>query len=552
MRKCALGLLVAALGVAVTAYANDNCCNTCCNTSCQTSCNTCCQEKCCSTKCYTSCCKSGCCPTECCNPCKDCSCEASSKTYFFVRPLYQSVRPELISGFRNERAGARQDGIGGALDFVLFGGASTHGRRLASYFMPDCKTTLVVGENLIEDSPVDLFAENFGISTTQDLGYTGTICFEMNQSVIGLGLHYKQRFAWTDDETRGWWFSISSPIQRVSNKVSMFENSNSADLTATDTLHFTSMCEAFNQPAWNYGRIAANAHMRKTGLADIEAKLGYEWLLCDSCHFASYFGVLFPTGNRPCGRYVFEPIIGHGKSWGAMWGTEGGFRLWEQEEHDRNIAIEYAIHSQYLFKVTQRRSFDLKDNPWSRYLPVYANKTAALAGTITPGINVFTRDVRVTPRFSHNLTGAFVFTSGGFQGEIGTNVFCRQAECVKLSCPWATGDDAPALAAASGGGNLNKFRVIGRTGNVEFDSFISSGDPEDDYDENVVTACNIDLQSATHPAILSYMIHGALGYRWDDREYPIFINGGASYEFANKNNTVLNRWTVWGKIGFAF
>lgn len=535
MRKYALGLLLAAMSIAVTSYA-DNCCNT--------SCNKCCEEKCCSTKCYDSCCKSGCCETECCNPCKGCACEASSKTYFFVRPLYQSVRPELISGFRNERALARQDGKGGALDFVLFGGNTTHGRRLASYFMPDCKTTLVVGHPEINFTP-DLSANNFGIT---DEAYTGTICFSMREASVGLGLHYKQRFAWTDDETRGWWFSLSSPIQRVSNKVTMYENSNSADLAATSTI--TSMCAAFNQPAWNYGRIAANTNMNKTGLADIELKLGYEWLLCDTCHFASYFGALLPTGNKPCGRYLFEPIVGHGKHWGAMWGAEGGFQIWEQEEHDRTISVEYAIHSQYLFKNTQRRSFDLKNNPWSRYLLAYANYEDAVNNVTTPGINLFTRDVKVTPRFSHNLTAAAVFTSGGFQGEIGTNVFCRQSECVKLACPWATGVNAPALIGETPS-FINPLQVI--SGNELAQCSEVDGSVQANYERYAIKACDLDLGSATHPAILSYMIHGALGYRWDDREYPIHINGGASYEFAGKNvNTILNRWTIWGKIGFAF
>jgi hypothetical protein len=544
MRNYALGLLIATLGISAAVYAD--CCKNDCNKSC-------CEEKCCSTKCYPSCCKSGCCPTECCKPCGDCACEASSKTYFFVRPLYQSVRPELISGFRNERARARQDGVGGALDFVLFGSDSTKGKKLASYFMPDCKTTLVVSEKNNGSFTPDLLATNFNVNTVGE-AYTGTICFSMHESVLGLGLHYKQRFAWNNDETEGWWFSVSAPIQRVSNKVCMFENSNSADLEAVNDESFTSMCEAFNQPAWNYGRIAANNAMRKTGLADIEAKLGYEWLICDGCHFASYFGALFPTGNRPCGRYLFEPIVGHGKFWGAMWGAEGGYRIWEQEEKDRNISVEYAIHSQYLFKHVQRRSFDLKHNPWSRYLLVYKNFEDANAGVVTPGINVFTRDVKVTPRFSHNMTAAFVLTCGGFQGEAGTNIFCRQAECVKLNCPWPTNGDAPALVGSGpekGHFYVDPYQVI--SGNPQLASLsFDITDNQSLYEEHIIKPCDLDLRSATHPTILSYMIYGALGYRWDDREYPIHINGGASYEFASKVNTILNRWTIWGKIGFAF
>ena len=68
----------------------------------------------------------------------------------------------------------------------------------------------------------------------------------------------------------------------------------------------------------------------------------------------------------------------------------------------------------YLFSKKQIRSFDVEGRPWSRYIDVYqsmtqADEAAALggeAGTFlsTPGINVFTRPVNVTPGLSTLLT----------------------------------------------------------------------------------------------------------------------------------------------------
>lgn len=517
-------------------------------------------KNCCPKTCYTSCCKPGCCPM----PCTDnCSCDASSKTFFYVRPLYQSVRPELITGFRNERDRAREDGKGGALDFVLFGSNSTKDRRLASYFMPYCKTTLVVSEKTPTPGfTPDLYAPNFNIHTL-DSNYTGTICIAMNQSAVGLGIHYKQRFAWTDDDMRGGWFSFSSPITHIRNKVTMYENSNSTDLTVNpDTpTAVTSMCAAFNQPAWNYGRIAANAKMGKTGLADIEAKLGYEWLICEKTHVAGYVGALIPTGNKPCGRYVFEPIIGHGGYAGLMWGADGGYQLWADDEKERNISFEWAAHGQYLFGNTQKRSFDLVNRPWSRYLDVYANKeqaqTALGTGSqflATPGINVFTRDVKVTPGFNGNATAAFVLSAGGFQGEMGYNVYARQSECVKLSCPWPTGDNAPALKDIDGVGNLNPFRTIDGNFYLETLPAVQPINPftVTNYALYSIKETDLNLRSAAHPAFLAHMVHAALGYRWDEIKYPVHIDGGASYEFTLKKNTTLNRWVAWFKGGFSF
>jgi len=527
VKKYSIGLVLA---LSAVAYA-DNCCT---------------DDSCCPKDCYTSCCKSGCCPANCSDPCE---LTASSKTYFNVRPLYQTARAELISGFRTDRTLAREDGRGGAFDAVLFGGKSTKDRRLASYFMPHGKTTLVAAE-LPSAIPADINAANFGIDTTDD-SFTSTFCLGMNQSVIGLGLHYKQQFAWDDELTRGWWFSASSPITRVQNRVEMCEDSGDEHTFAEGSQE--SMCEAFNQSDWNYGRIAANADMKKTRLADIEVKLGHEWLPCDDCHFGGYAGMLIPTGNKPEAGYVFEPIVGHGGHFGVMWGSDGGYKLWEHDEKECAVSVAYNIHSQYLFEKKQCRSFDLKDKPWSRYIKMYKNQEDAIAGTLTPGINLMTREVKVSPRFSHNLGAAVLLDKGGFQGELGTNVFCRQAECVKLACAWPTGEDAPALPDTDGTG-LNPYRGIDITGTGRFDAFdvLGEGSMADEYQNYTITECDLDLQSAAHPAILSYTIHGALGYRWDECEYPVHINAGASYEFADDVNTVLNRWTVWGKLGFAF
>ena len=257
----------------------------------------------------------------CCNPCTTpCSCEASSKTFFFVRPLYQSVRPELISGFRNEQAGTREDGRGGTIDIVPFGSKTGKGHRLASYFMPYGKTVLQASDSTADGFPggsADLDARQFGIETSDD-AFKSAICFSMNQSVAGLGLHYIQRFSWLDDLSQGWWFSASSPITHVKNNATLAEKIESQGIPETT---ITNMAQAFRQPAWRYGKVDNCTHT-KTGLADIETKIGYEWRPCEQGYGALYLGALIPTGNKPRATYLFEPIIGHNHHWG-LWCVRG-------------------------------------------------------------------------------------------------------------------------------------------------------------------------------------------------------------------------------------
>src|SRR5581483_1005266 len=119
----------------------------------------------CATNCSTPCATT--CNTGCANACDtSCACPCSGKTFFFNRPLFQSYRPELWAGFRNDVMVAAPDGTGGAFDIVGYGSQSTNGSGLAQYFLPNCKNTLTVREKVTAGDGTDLQARNFGIITT--------------------------------------------------------------------------------------------------------------------------------------------------------------------------------------------------------------------------------------------------------------------------------------------------------------------------------------------------------------------------------------------------
>ena len=166
----------------------------------------------------------------------------------------------------------------------------------------------------------------------------------------------------------------------------------------------------------------------------------------------------------------------------------------------------------------------------------------------TPGINVFTLPLCVRPGFSYNINTAAVYTRRKFQAEGGYNFYARRSECVELACNW---EEGPALKHHDGIGFTNPIRDI--TGN----KLLADPAPNnlvnfESYDNNVIKQKDLDLVSASHPCMLSHTIYGALSYRWDERKYPVFVNGGSSYEFSSSNNAVLSRWTVWAKLGFSF
>ncbi len=501
------------------------------------------------------------------NGCNACDCKVTSHSFFSVRPLYQTASPERVSLFH--MPDLIENGRGGNLELTVFGSRSTNNDKLSRYFSPFCKCVLNVKEAR-NNSVQDLVSQNFNITTVGGTtiggtGFESNISLCMRNSEAGIGVTYRHNISQYLDCETPWWIEISSPLTWVSNRVAVLEQivtdgggpANIAGLG--DQVLVGSMVDAFAQPEWQFGRINPCACHTQVGLADIELKLGYEWLTGDCCGVESFIGVLIPTGNRPRAHNVFEPIVGNNRHWGFMTGHSAYFDIWEVDCWKVYGYVDTLC--KYLFCNTEIRSFDLKYRPWSRYLEVYANlaqaqqaaNIAAAGGPAnaltavtlsTPGINIFTKPLNVKPRFQFTGNVALGAESGCQDIELGFNFFARDAECVQLACPF---DDGVAVKADLGGGRTNKFRTINNNLTALDDAAFSVAN----YTNAVLTVDDLDLESAAHPAVLSYIIYGAYGYRFENDCYPMFAGIGASYEFGG-GNEVLNRWVFWGKFGFSF
>jgi hypothetical protein len=496
--------------------------------------------------------------------------DVSGHTFFSVRPLYQSAMPEKISLFRG-RSLARESGYGGAFDLTFFGGRTGSSKGLGKFFSPDNKNELIVDSddnNLLRDiNPI-----HFNIQYGDYLGdsYSSNIEFRPRQTVFGFGITYQQYLGFNDCCERAWWLEIGLPIYHVRNDMHLTET----DVVTSGDLQpgrAPNMIEAFkgniaypNGQTWLYGKI--DGKQKKTRVAEVEIKIGYDYLDCDTCHLDGYFGVIIPASRRPNAEFVFEAIPGNNFHGGFCFGASYGFLVWEN--CDKQLFWEIDTHSRYLLRNTQTRSFDLKNRPWSRYMLTIADKDAAIAvaqapspedalDNLTPGINIFTRKVHVHPRFSFTINNALVYDSCGFTAELGYGFWARQREKVKLKDPWVEG---PAIAnldrdAFSPGGNIGTRNIVNRLSNIGDDNLGAGVLYRDNTDgsENQVTIIreqDLNLQSAAHPCAISHLVYLTAGYHWDDYCYPMYAGLGGSYEFSAVN-TAVNRWTLWGKFGIS-
>lgn len=346
------------------------------------------------------------------------------------------------------------------------------------------------------------------------------------------------------------------------------------------------MTQAFEQDAWNYGKIGCEQSV--TRLADIELNVGYQWLCSDCAATSAYVGLVIPTGNKPCAEYVAPAVVGNGQHAGIMAGST--LELLLSENESRSIWYRMDTNGRYLFRNTQKRSFDLKGKEWSRYMMVWENEDAyvtaqnniittgtnentANARTFTPGINVFTHDMKVKPRFQGRTNHAFYMVGECFRGEMGWNVLARTKECVEFACPW---DSKPALASANYavGGGLNSQRTIYNDSTTtevsvspsntifsslgafpDSDGFANSDQNYNStfsaaYAKHALTEDDVNLDSACTPCGIIHTPYLTLGWSWDSECKPV-VSVGASYEFG-ASNTSVSQWMLWGKFEMSF
>lgn len=506
-----------------------------------------------------------------------CDCKATSKTFFTVRPAFQLNSPEFLANFHDRLHAAGKECYNGAIQIVPFGGQSTNSCDLASYFMFDCKKRLHITE--LQTNTTDILAHQLNIFTQGGLNpslytpFESYIEFRPQYTFAGVGITYKQELGQFCDG-RGFWILVSSPITYVSTEMKLCETiiSDGGGVAPTATGAVANATDAFQQSSWQFGRIES-CTKNKVKLGDITLLLGYEIVNHERCHAEGYAGVLIPTGNKVKSELVFEPMVGHNHHTGIITGASGGIVLSECPESDTRWSVEFDTHGLFLFKRCETRSFDLKRKPWSRYMQVYANQdqaqqaynfsltnpTDTFGGLVigTPGINVFTKPLRVHPGFTSVSNLALLYDHCCWQCELGYNFYARQAECVELAKPWQTGPALKSFAEVTnfGGvaaGTTDSVQIIGNVfGDVNAVAFIDPTTRQIEYDNNLIQASDLDLLSAAHPAVISHTIYASGSYRFDDRPHPVFVALGGSYEFAS-DNTSMDRWMVWFKTGVSF
>jgi len=225
--------------------------------------------------------------------------------------------------------------------------------------------------------------------------------------------------------------------------VNSFESfMNECNVINDSTIVFNPLC---------YARICCQ-RLEKTSLSDIQMALGWNFLCNEDYHLGLNIRTATPTGNRPEGEFLFEPIIGNGKHWELGGGLSSHWTFWKNHNDEESATLYLDANITHLFKTKQCRTFDLCCKPLSRYMlaskfgtPVNdlkagesPNNAEAPAkqflGIYSPVANLTTFAVDVSIGIQADIALMVQYTNDNCSCDFGYNLWTRSCEKIERNC----------------------------------------------------------------------------------------------------------------------
>lgn len=314
-------------------------------------------------------------------------------------------------------------------------------------FKPQCiartlfgESTLVFSGSQVEDrSGCDIIADNFGLSPY----FKGEIHF---RPVIENYFIDNQLFIGLDCVQPGLYARVQTPLVHTRWSLNMCEKQLDGSeqpfapciMSRDEVTPARSIKQALSgnfvfgdmHEPWCYGKFSP-CPLTKTRLADIDLIVGHNPVNTPFSHLGLYVQLVLPTGNKPNGRYIFEPIVGNGGHFEAGAGISGHVVVWEGNCCD-SLAVYVEGNVTHLFSNTQRRSFDLcKNGPLSRYLLLKElTPDGNYAHNLVSGINFTTRTIHSSVSVKGDISAKVAYRTDRLSIDVGYNFYGNTQERV--------------------------------------------------------------------------------------------------------------------------
>lgn len=297
------------------------------------------------------------------------------------------------------------------------------------------------------------------------------------------------------------------------------------------------------------GKFSTKA-LHKWGVAGLHFDLGYDIWNTLPWYFAGSLHVVFPTGTRPKGTYVLEPVIGANKSW-QVGATIIAHHV--KEFNDSQVGIYFYAVGTHLFKSKQERVFPLRANgPGSQLLLLKQfNSIQADLVNAEREANIFCGKTKIGAAFMFDGSLMFQYSRKRFAADVGYNFWVRTKERRSSEVYFREYTDVTYGIKGSEPMEANTTAVEYAPVLCSSDLYTSSTSTialSGQTDAQVVTIQPDDVNygAALAPTSMSNKVFAAIGFK---SSWFALLCGEAEF---GMNNAAINQWGVMLKVGVEF
>lgn len=457
----------------------------------------------------------------------------SNRSFFWSRPVYRNLGAQ--KPLWQDFVFSKCQTVAAQVVPIYQKSFGTH--NLARYFLFDNQLHILIkGDDLtvLNQYSRDVRAEWLGLPSN----FASSFSVHPQQKQFGLWIEGMLPLsAFCDSELLEYiWVGLAVPYQAIENKINPSETT---PINPSPTFPRNAV-EALSNPEYLFGKF--NGKQKRKSFAEIDLKVGSNLLNRDYFQIGLYSMFVIPLQGAARQDFAFNPFIGNNGHFG--YGTGVTFKLPLVCDASCQLFSFFAyLENIYFFRSRQKRTLDLINKPWTRFILLNSREGAVNV----PAINILTRHFRVRPYNILDLYTGFDWEFSNFQIEIGYGLWARGREKLVLD------DCFPANFGIAGVGTLSPTDATPATASMSDIAHQAQNDFDFISNQTVfipITVQQLDFNSGAASGALCHRGHLSIGYTYSDDVLEAIFSIGGFVEISQYISGMTN-WGLWAKIGIS-
>ncbi|NBV40981.1 hypothetical protein EBR77_04005 [bacterium] len=275
-------------------------------------------------------------------------------------------------------------------------------------------------------------------------------------------------------------------------------------------------------------------------IAYIQPYIGTRYMSEDDIIVCTKTFLVIPTSSAVSNNYIFNPQLGYNGHLGLGSMLTFQFPLVKASpDAASRICLFLNLENKFLFENTQKRTLDLRNKPYSRYLPLYDVYTNSTVWAL----DALTKDCTVAPANLINFNTGIRLRLNDSTAEIGYELWGRRQEQISFDDKNMWTENRYGIAHIDATGVITPQT----TAHDSTINYVGAADASPVY----IKKTDLDFNSAGSSSVITHRVYASAHFAHRGETFYYFATFSAFLE-AVQNNGALNNWGGWAKFGLSF